>query len=73
MDLMVVADEATGAILGGQIVGGPGAGKKIDVIATAIWHGTTAEELSWVDLAYAPPFSGVWDLIHVAARRAARG
>ena len=73
MDLMIIADEATGVVLGGQIVGGPGAGKKIDVIATAIWSEMTAEELSWVDMAYAPPFSGVWDLIHVASRRAARG
>ena len=73
MDLMIIADKPSGAILGGQVVGGPGSGKKIDVIATAIWNGTTAEELSWVDLAYAPPFSGVWDLIHVAARRAAEG
>ena len=73
MDLMVIADEATGQVLGGQIVGGPGAGKKIDVIATAIWNEMTAENLSWVDLAYAPPFSGVWDLIHIAARRAAGG
>jgi NADPH-dependent 2,4-dienoyl-CoA reductase/sulfur reductase-like enzyme len=71
LDLMVIADEATGKVLGGQIVGGPGAGKKIDVIATAIWNEMTAEDLSWVDLAYAPPFSGVWDLIHIAARRAA--
>jgi NADPH-dependent 2,4-dienoyl-CoA reductase/sulfur reductase-like enzyme len=71
MDLMVIADQPTGRVLGGQIVGGPGAGKKIDVIATAIWNGMTAEELSWVDLAYAPPFSGVWDLVHIAARRAA--
>jgi NADPH-dependent 2,4-dienoyl-CoA reductase/sulfur reductase-like enzyme len=71
MDLMVIADAQTGKVLGGQIVGGPGAGKKIDVIATAIWNGMTAEELSWVDLAYAPPFSAVWDLVHIAARRAA--
>lgn len=73
IDLMVIADQTTGRVLGGQIVGGTGAGKKIDVIATAIWAGMTAEELSWVDLAYAPPFSGVWDLIHIAARRAAGG
>jgi len=73
MDLMVVADQKTGRVLGGQIVGGTGAGKRIDVIATAIWSGMTAEELSWVDLAYAPPFSGVWDLVHIAARRAAEG
>jgi NADPH-dependent 2,4-dienoyl-CoA reductase/sulfur reductase-like enzyme len=71
MAALVIADRNTGQLLGGQIVGGPGAGKRIDVIATAIWAGMTAAELAWVDLAYAPPFSGVWDLIHIAARRAA--
>lgn len=71
MGVMVIADRNTGQLLGGQIVGGPGAGKRIDVIATAMWAGMTAAELAWVDLAYAPPFSGVWDLIHIAARRAA--
>jgi len=71
MAVMVIADKNTGQLLGGQIVGGAGAGKRIDVIATAIWAGMTAAELAWVDLAYAPPFSGVWDLIHIAARRAA--
>lgn len=71
MAVMVIADKNTGQLLGGQIVGGTGAGKRIDVIATAIWAGMTAAELAWVDLAYAPPFSGVWDLIHIAARRAA--
>jgi NADPH-dependent 2,4-dienoyl-CoA reductase/sulfur reductase-like enzyme len=73
MAVIVIADKNTGQLLGGQIVGGSGAGKRIDVIATAIWAGMTASELAWVDLAYAPPFSGVWDLIHIAARRAADG
>ena len=72
-DIMVIADRITGKLLGGQIVGGPGAGKKIDVIATAIWNEMTADDLSWVDLSYAPPFGGVWDLIQIAARRAAQG
>ncbi|MGQ0849359.1 MAG: FAD-dependent oxidoreductase [Actinomycetota bacterium] len=71
VDIMITADRLSGRLLGGQIIGGPGAGKKIDVIATAIWLEMTAAELAWLDLAYAPPFSGVWDLIHVAARRAA--
>ena len=69
--VMVVADESSGRLLGAQVVGGPGAGKRIDVFATAIWTGLTAAELAWLDLAYAPPFSGVWDIIHIAARRAA--
>ena len=70
MAIRVITEAATNRILGAQIVGGPGAGKRIDVFATAIWNEMTAHELAWTDLAYAPPFSGVWDLIHIAARRA---
>ncbi|MCE2527313.1 MAG: FAD-dependent oxidoreductase [Actinomycetia bacterium] len=69
MTIRVIAEKPTNRILGAQIVGGPGAGKRIDVFATAIWNEMTASELAWTDLAYAPPFSGVWDLIHIAARR----
>lgn len=67
-----VAERNTGRLLGAQIVGGPGAGKRIDVFATALWGRMSADQLSWVDLAYAPPFSGVWDIIHIAARKAAQ-
>ena len=69
MTIRVIAEESSNRILGAQIVGGPGAGKRIDVFAIAIWNEMTALELAWTDLAYAPPFSGVWDLIHIAARR----
>lgn len=69
--IRAVAERGTGRLLGAQIVGGPGAGKRIDVFATAIWNAVTADDLAWTDLAYAPPFSGVWDLIHIAAREAA--
>lgn len=68
--IRVVAERGAGRILGAQIVGGPGAGKRIDVFATALWNGQSAADLAWTDLAYAPPFSGVWDLIHIAARKA---
>ena len=26
------------------------------------------DEITYLDLAYAPPFSGAWDVIHIAAR-----
>jgi NADPH-dependent 2,4-dienoyl-CoA reductase/sulfur reductase-like enzyme len=68
-DVMLIADRRSGRLLGGQIVGGPGSGKKIDVLAAALWSEMTVEDLAWMDLAYAPPFGGVWDLIHIAARR----
>ncbi len=69
--IRATVERNTGRLIGAQIVGGPASAKRIDVFATAIWNGMTAEDLSWTDLAYAPPFSGVWDLIHIAARRAA--
>ena len=48
-----------------------GAGKRIDVAATAIWNEMTAEQVTSLDLAYAPPFSPVWDPVQIAARKLA--
>lgn len=70
--ISVVAERGTGRLLGAEIVGGTGSAKRIDVFATALWTNMAVQDLAWVDLAYAPPFSGVWDLIHIAARNAAR-
>ena len=50
-------------------VGKAGAGKRIDAAATAIWNGMTVEEITSLDLAYAPPFSPVWDPLQIATRR----
>lgn len=70
MTVKAIAERNTGRLLGAQIVGGPGAGKRIDVLATAMWCELPANELAWTDLAYSPPFSGVWDPVHIAARKA---
>jgi NADPH-dependent 2,4-dienoyl-CoA reductase/sulfur reductase-like enzyme len=67
----VVADRATGRIVGAQIIGEEGAGKRIDVLATAIWNRMLVDEVASLDLSYAPPFSPVWDPVLVAARKAA--
>ena len=69
--IRVVAERHSTRLLGAQIVGGDDGGKRVDTFATALWTDMTAAELAWVDLAYAPPFSGVWDLVHIAARAAA--
>lgn len=71
MHIKVIAEESAGRLIGAQIVGGPGAGKRIDVVATAIWAGLPAAELAWTDLSYSPPFSGVWEPVHIAARKVA--
>jgi NADPH-dependent 2,4-dienoyl-CoA reductase/sulfur reductase-like enzyme len=67
----VVAERGTGRLLGAQIIGREGAAKRIDVFATAIWAGLTADDLAQADLAYAPPFGPVWDPALIAARQAA--
>lgn len=68
MNVKLVAEAGTGRLLGGQITGGPGAAKRIDTVATAIWAGMTAGDITDVDLSYAPPFSPVWDPVAIAAR-----
>jgi len=71
MTLKVLAEKGTGRLLGAQIVGGRSAGKRIDTLAAGIWNNMDGVSFSMMDLSYAPPFSGVWDPVLVAARRAA--
>jgi len=68
----VVAERGSGRLLGAQIVGrGPGAAKRIDVVATALTAGMDCAEVAELDLGYAPPFSPLWDPVAIAARKAA--
>jgi NADPH-dependent 2,4-dienoyl-CoA reductase/sulfur reductase-like enzyme len=68
----LVVEPGTGRLLGGQIVGVEGAAKRIDVLATCVWTGMAVDELELLDLSYAPPFSGVYDPLLVAARAATK-
>ncbi|HEX6787561.1 MAG TPA: flavoprotein oxidoreductase, partial [Acidimicrobiales bacterium] len=70
MTVKMVAERGTGRLLGAQIVGGDGAAKRIDTCAVAITAGMTVAEVVELDLAYAPPFSSVWDPVATAAREA---
>ena len=71
MTVKMLAERRTGRLLGAQIVGSEGAAKRIDIAAVALWNRMTVEEMTALDLGYAPPFSPVWDPILVAARQAA--
>lgn len=71
MRIKMVAERGTGKVLGAQIFGGTGAGKRIDTVAAALWSEMTASDLAMADLAYSPPFSGVWDPVNIAARKVA--
>ncbi|MFF2652190.1 FAD-dependent oxidoreductase [Streptomyces sp. NPDC058045] len=72
MTVKMLAEERTGRLLGVQIVGREGAAKRVDVAAVALTAQMTVEQMTALDLGYAPPFSPVWDPILVAARRATR-
>jgi NADPH-dependent 2,4-dienoyl-CoA reductase/sulfur reductase-like enzyme len=60
LDAVLVVDRASGRLLGADALGPDHVDKYIDVIATAIWAGLTADDLGDLDLAYAPPFSPVF-------------
>jgi NADPH-dependent 2,4-dienoyl-CoA reductase/sulfur reductase-like enzyme len=65
-----VVERRHGRLLGAQIVGGAGSAKRIDACAVALTAGMTVGQILDLDLAYAPPFAGVWDPVLIAAREA---
>jgi CoA-dependent NAD(P)H sulfur oxidoreductase len=73
-DILVkmIADRASGRLLGAQMLGVEGVAKRIDVLATALQTRMTVEQVSELDLSYAPPFSTVWDPILIAAQETLR-
>jgi NADPH-dependent 2,4-dienoyl-CoA reductase/sulfur reductase-like enzyme len=71
MTIKLIAEDPSGRLLGAQLVGRSGSAKRIDALAVALWNGMTVSDLAMVDLAYAPPFSPVWDPVLIAARTAA--
>ena len=65
----LLAERGSGRLLGGQIVGGQGSAKRVDVIATALAGRLTVDDLIGLDLGYSPAFSSLWDPLQVAARQ----
>ena len=65
-----IFDKASGKLLGAQMAGEEGVAKRIDVISACLHKGMTVEEVSQLDLSYAPPFAPVWDPILVCANQA---
>jgi NADPH-dependent 2,4-dienoyl-CoA reductase/sulfur reductase-like enzyme/rhodanese-related sulfurtransferase len=65
MAMKLIFDPNDARILGAQIVGRNGVDKRIDVIATAMASGVTADRLADLELAYAPPFSSAKDPVNL--------
>ena len=68
LGLKMIADKATGKLLGAQAVGEMGAVSRINILACALWAGLGLDDVGWFDLAYSPPFNSAWDPVHIAAQ-----
>jgi len=66
MSIKMIFEKNTGKILGAQAVGYDGTDKRIDVIATAIRAGMTADGLTKLELCYAPPYGSAKDPVNMA-------
>lgn len=66
MFIKIVFDKKTHKLLGAQVVGGQGVDKRLDVFAVSLTAGFTVEQLTNLDLAYAPPFGSAKDPAIVA-------
>ncbi|OEJ49614.1 FAD-dependent oxidoreductase [Streptomyces agglomeratus] len=66
----VTGDATSGLLLGAQLVGHRGAeiSKRVDVFATALFHGMNVDGISDLDLSYTPPLGSPWDAIQLAAQ-----
>lgn len=69
----VLVEPSGNRLLGAQLVGRTGTGKRIDVFATALTLGASVDDLHNADLAYAPPFSPVYDPVLIALNRVLKG
>lgn len=70
--LKLIADRSSGKLLGAQAVGQAGAVGRINALSVALWTGLDLDQIGYLDLAYAPPFSAAWDIIHSAAQALSR-
>jgi len=62
---LVASFSPDGTLLGAQGVGRSGVDKRIDVLATAIRAGMTADDLAELELAYAPPYGSAKDAVNM--------
>lgn len=67
--VQMIADSKSGRLLGAQMVGKEGVAHRINAPAIALQSKMGVEDFAQADLAYAPPFSPVWDPMLVAANQ----
>jgi NADPH-dependent 2,4-dienoyl-CoA reductase/sulfur reductase-like enzyme len=72
MLIKLTFDRKNGRVLGAQMAGKEGVARRINALAVALHQNMTMDEISRLDFAYAPPFSGTLDPILIAAEQAAK-
>jgi NADPH-dependent 2,4-dienoyl-CoA reductase/sulfur reductase-like enzyme len=72
MLIKLIFDRRNGRILGAQMAGKEGVARRINALAVTLHQKMTIDEISRLDFAYAPPFSGTLDPILIAAEQAAK-
>lgn len=65
----VVGDQKSGRLLGAQMVGRESVAHRINAAAVALHAKMTVAQFAQCDLAYAPPFGGVWDPLLIASNQ----
>ncbi len=66
MTVKLLWSPGDGRVLGAQAVGTEGVDKRMDVLATAITGRLTIDQLSHLELSYAPPFGSAKDPVNLA-------
>ena len=71
LHIRVTGDRGDGRLLGAQILGyhGSEVAKRLDIFASALFHGMKVTELEDLDLSYTPPLGTPWDPVQMAAQR----
>jgi NADPH-dependent 2,4-dienoyl-CoA reductase/sulfur reductase-like enzyme len=65
----LVGDQKSGRLLGAQMVGRESVAHRINAAAVALHANMSVDRFAQCDLAYAPPFGGVWDPLLIAANQ----
>ena len=66
----MIIDQRSKRLLGANLFGGNGAVLRANTLGVAIQQKLTIDEISRLDLIYAPPFAPLWDPILIAAHQA---
>ena len=71
LKIRLSGDRRNHKLLGAQLLGHVRSevSKRVDIYASALFHGMTVEEINDLDLSYTPPLSSPWDPVQMAAQR----